>query len=156
MYSECAHTSGTSRPRRLTPKEFQIGNVGCVPDLFREQAAVTGGGVLHYGQQSLRFVAMSGRKRVVGAFAGQQRPGTANPGAIERGSVFVLAIAVAVVAIPARTLRQFHCKQGVDGRKRVKDARIVRRAQTEAHQSQSVRTDDVIGLISILAPAVDS
>ena len=60
-------------------------------------------------------------------------------------AVRVLAIAVAVVAAPARTLRQLHPQHVVDHPHRVDDARIVRRAQAEAHQGQRVGADQLIG-----------
>jgi len=54
----------------------------------------------------------------------------------------VLTVSVAVVAIPARTLRKFYAQQFIDNLDRVDHPRIVGRAQAEAHQSQRIRTYD--------------
>ena len=97
----------TSRAGGLAAKKFQRRNVGRIPDLFGKQTALSRSGILHHGQQRLGLIAMSGGESVVRALSGQQGPGAADAGAIKGGAVFVLAIAVAVVAIPARSLRQF-------------------------------------------------
>ena len=47
------------------------------------------------------------RNCVVSALPCQQGPRSANAGAVEGGAVLVFAVAVAVIAIPAGTLRQF-------------------------------------------------
>src|SRR5580692_524680 len=87
----------------------------------------------------------------MGAFSGEQRPGAADAGAVKGGAVFVFAIAVAVVAIPAGALRQLDGQQGVDGANRIHDARVVGGTQAEANQCQRVGADDVVGAFTILA-----
>src|SRR5579871_4744319 len=63
----------------------------------------------------------------------------------------MLPVAVSVVAIPARSLRQFDGEQGVDSAERVDDAWIIGRAQTKANQRERIRADDVIGALAVLA-----
>ena len=66
---------------------------------------------LHRGEQPPRLVVMAGRELVMRALAGQQRPGPADAGAVEGPAILVLAVAVAVVALPARTARQIDLQQ---------------------------------------------
>ena len=53
-------------------------------------------------QRLRRAFAVAGDQLIMRAFAGQQRPRTADARAVKRPSVGVLAIAVAVVAVPRR------------------------------------------------------
>src|SRR5208283_5137500 len=94
---------------------------------------------------------MPARQSIMRALSGQQWPGPADAGSVEGGAIFVLAVAVAVIAVPARSLGQFHAEQGVDRAQRVEDARIIRRAQAETHQRQRVGADDVVSALPILA-----
>ena len=73
------------------------------------------------------------------ALAGQERPEPADAGAIERRAVGVLAITIIIVAIPIGSGGQFALEQGVDGRDRIEDARIVGGAQAEPHISERIR-----------------
>ena len=75
-----------------------------------------GGRILHDRQQGFGFVAMPGSESVVRALSREQRPRTTDPGSVEGGSIFMLAVTVAVVAIPARSLRKFDREQRVDQR----------------------------------------
>src|SRR5690242_6025034 len=84
-------------------------------------------------------------------FARQKWPGTPDSRAIKGRPIFVFTIAVAVVAIPAGSLRKFDGEQGVDRPQRIDDPRIVGGAQSEPHQRQSVWADDVISTLSILS-----
>src|SRR5579859_4581692 len=84
------------------------------------------------------------------AFSGKQRPWTADAGSVEGGAVFMFAVAVAVVTVPAGSLRQFDREERVNGAQRVQNARIIGRAQAKAHQRQRVGADDVIGALAIL------
>src|SRR5208282_4660058 len=67
----------------------------------------------------------------------------ADPSAVEWRSIRVLSVAVAVVAVPGRTLGKFCAQQFIDDLDRVDYSRIVGRAQAEAHQSQRVGADDL-------------
>ena len=81
---------------------------------------------------------------------GQKRPGTANASPIEGTAVVVLAIAVAVVTVPAGTLWKFCAQQRVDHFEGVQDSGIVRSAQAEADKGQRIGTDDLRGTHSPL------
>src|SRR2546421_5783995 len=78
----------------------------------------------------------------MGALSGKERPQSADARTIERAAVVVLAIAVAVIAPPARPGRQLYLEKRIDHRDGVADARVVRRAQPEAHQREGVGTYD--------------
>ena len=87
------------------------------------------------------------------ALAGQQRPGTADAGAVERAAVFVLAIAVAVVAAIGGTLRRLHLEQPFGDLERVLDPGIVGVAQPQANEVEVLHADQGRGQHR-LAPAV--
>src|ERR1700733_9364604 len=128
----------------LAAKELERGNVGDVPDLFGQEAALPGGRIFHYGKKCLCLVAVPGRQGVMGALSGKQRPRAANARPVEGGAIFMLTVAVSVVAIPARSLRQLDRQQRVNGPKRVQNARVIGRAQAKPHQSESIGADDVV------------
>src|SRR6266478_7637821 len=96
-----------SRTRGFPSEQFERGNVVCVPDLLGNQTA-TFGGKLHDPEQGFGGLGTSCRQLVMGALARQQRPGPSDAGSVEGRAIFVLAVAVTVVAIPARALRQVH------------------------------------------------
>jgi hypothetical protein len=96
---------------------------------------------LHRREQLLGRGMIAGRDLVMRTLAGQQRPRPADSDAVERPAVHMLAIAVAVVTMPARSGRQLDLQQGIDYTQRIADTRIVRCAQAEAHQRQCVGTD---------------
>ena len=105
MCSACAQTSGIAEPLGWPGSSSRSGIGAAVPHLLGQQLAGAGAG-LHRRQQPLRLGAAAGRQFVVRALAGQQRPDTADAGAVIRAAVVVLAVAVAVVAPPARSVRQ--------------------------------------------------
>ena len=74
------------------------GDVGVVPDLLGQHAS--DGAEALEGSDVVADVAAGG-KLVVGAFAGQERPGAALSPAVVGAAVFALAVAVVVVAAPA-------------------------------------------------------
>ncbi len=75
----------------------------------------------------------------MGALAGQERPGAAGPSPVEGPAIIVLAVAVPIVAIPHRTLRQIDLQQGIDCAHCVEDTWIVGGTHAEAHERQRVR-----------------
>ncbi len=84
---------------------------------------------------------------VVGAFTGQQRPRSADAGAVEGPAVLVLAVTVAAVTIPAGAGRQFDAQRGIDRPHRADDPRIICRTQPETNQRERVRADDIGGRV---------
>src|SRR2546430_1952091 len=81
----------------------------------------------------------------------EQWPGTSNACTVEGVAVLVFAVTVGVIAIPARTLREFDAKEGVDRPNRVQNARVVRGAQPEPYQGESVGTDHVRCALHVLS-----
>src|ERR1700722_12776014 len=77
----------------------------------------------------------------MGSFACQQRPGPPDSGTIKRRSILMFPVAIAVVAIPAGALWQFHPQQRVDHFDRIQDAGIIGRSQTEAHERERIGAD---------------
>ena len=75
------------------------------------------------------------------ALAGQQRPGAADAGSVEWPAIGVFAVAVALIAMPRRTARRVDLERRVDDLHGAHDARIVRRAQPEAHERERVEAD---------------
>ncbi len=55
----------------------------------------------------------------------------------------MLAVAVAVIAIPGRALRKFHAQQLIDHFDGVENSRVVGCAQTKAHQGQRIGADNL-------------
>ncbi len=126
------------RSRGPAAEELALGQVVAVPDLLGQQMPVAGE-AFERAQQRLGAGSVAGGEFVMRALAGEQRPGPADSGAVEGRPVRMLAIAVAIVAPPARPRRQVDLEQGVDDAQRVADARIIRRPQPEPHQRQRVR-----------------
>src|SRR5579862_5470401 len=104
----------TGRAGWLAAKQFEGGNIGRVPYLLGQQTALSRRGIFHYGEQGFGFIAVPGGQSIMGALSCEQRPGTANAGAIEGGTIFVFAIPVAVIAIPAWTLRKLDRQQSIN------------------------------------------
>src|SRR5213078_1475624 len=120
-------------------KEFARGNIRLVPALFGQQPAWTCRAF--QGREELPCgLRPSCRELVMGALAGQERPGAAGPGPVEGPAILVLAVPVEIVAIPDRTLRQVDLQQGIDRAHRVEDTWIVGGPQAEAHERQRVGT----------------
>jgi hypothetical protein len=70
-----------------------------------------------------------GGELVVPALAGQQRPASPAPGAVIGAPVIVLAIAVAVVAVPDRAAGCVGLEQGIRNPDRIEDQPILGTAQ---------------------------
>src|ERR1700722_14032299 len=134
----------------LSAEKFERGNVGSIPDLFGKEAAVSAGGIFHHCEERLGFVTVSASESVMTALAGEQGPGASDAGTVEGRAVFVFAVAVAVIAIPARALRQLDREQRVDGAKRIQYAGIVGGTQAKAHQRPSGGADDVVCALAVL------
>ena len=130
-------------------EQLALWDVGRVPYLLRDQAAVVGEGFHHGHEPPGRFDAARGQF-VVGALAGEQRPAAADPRAVKRRAILMLAIAIVVVAMPGGARRRLDLEQCVDDFDRVAHARVVGRAQAEAHQGQRVRADQMTGVARVL------
>ena len=73
--------------------------------------------------------------------SGQTRP---DSGAVEGCTVRVLAVPVAVVAVPGGPVRRLHLQERVDDTDRVQDARIVRGAQPEPDERERVGAHELL------------
>ena len=143
-YSACAQTSGIAEPDGSPGASSRDGNRRSVPDLLRDEPA--GAGLRFDGrEQRLRLGLAPGGQRVMRALAGQQRPDPADADAVERPPVRLFAVAVEIVAPPARALREIDLQHLVDDRDRVENAGIVGGAQAEPHERERVRADERVG-----------
>ncbi len=98
------------RSGRLAGEQSLRGQRLAVPDLFGHHPARPGHR-RHGAEVGLRIVARD--ELIVAAFAGQQWPAAPAPGAVEGTAVVVLAIAVAVVAVPGRAVRRVGLQERV-------------------------------------------
>jgi len=93
------------RPRRLGEEELPLRDVGGVPDLLGQEAAFVGERRERI-EERLRLVAPARGELVVRALGGEQRPRTPSADPVEGGAVLVLAVAIAVVAMPGWATRR--------------------------------------------------
>src|SRR5438552_13300015 len=112
------------RTRRSAVEQVPLRKIDAIPNLLRNQPArarVRG----HRASEQHGDVVSAGGKLVVGAFADQEWPAAPDAGAVERRTVFMLAIPVAVIAMPHRPGGSIALEQSVDYGNGVEDARIV-------------------------------
>ena len=115
------------RTRRSAVEKVPLRKIDAIPNLLRNQPArarLRG----HRLSEPHGDVAPAGGELIMRAFADQQRPAAADAGAVERRTVFMLAIPVAVIAMPHRTGGGLALEQLVDYGNGVDDARIIRGA----------------------------
>ncbi len=113
-----------------------------VPDLFRQQPAAAGH--RRHGMH-IRCDILAGEQRVVATLAGEQRPAATATGAVEGPAVAVLAVAIAVVAMPDRPVRRLRAQQPVHHLDGGGDVRVVGIAQAVAHQLQEIGRNLLVG-----------
>src|SRR5581483_12465294 len=101
------------RAARPAAIELAPGDVGRVPDLLGDQMPVARE-ALERREQARGRGALARGELVVRALAREQRPRPPDAGAVEGRAVLVLAVAVAVVAAPARPRGQIDAQQRVD------------------------------------------
>ena len=104
--------------------------------MLRKQAALARCGFLDDRKKSFCLFPTSCSQFVVSAFSSEQGPRTTYPSAVKGRTILVLAVTIAVVAVPAGSLRQLHPEQGVNGFDGVKDSGIIGSPESEAHQRQ--------------------
>src|SRR5262249_26041863 len=90
-------------------------------------------------------VGTAGGEFVMRALSRQEWPRTAQTSAVEGAAVFVFAIPIAVVSVPARALRKLGTQKIVHHLDSVYHAGVVRCPQTEANKRQRIRTNDLAG-----------
>lgn len=79
------------------------------------------------------------------AFTGEQWPGSSLPPSRKWTAVRAIAIAIMVVAAPARTVRRLDLEHSVYDPQGVFDQRVAWAANTVANQFEEPRVDDVLG-----------
>src|SRR5207237_3175914 len=94
---------GPRRARGLSSKQFERGKIVAVPNLLGDQPTLICR-ILHHLQQNFGHILCACRQFIVATLTCQEGPGTPDSGAIKRRSVGMLAVAISVIAIPARTL----------------------------------------------------
>src|SRR3954467_9773462 len=75
-----------------------------LPDLLRDESR-RAAHVDHRPQQGAGLRRAAGGELIMAALSGQQGPSPAPPGAVVGAAVLALAVAIAVVAVPARPSR---------------------------------------------------
>src|SRR5258708_20568718 len=95
----------TRGSRWLSAEQFKRRNIVRVPNLFGQQASVPAGATLNHGEQHLGFFRPACGQFIVSSFAGEQRPGAADAAAIESRAILMLAVAVALLAVPPEAFR---------------------------------------------------
>ena len=128
------------RAGRVSDEQSSVRNVGAIPDLLRKETALTRQR-LHGVRKLLRDVSPPGGELVVCALAGQQRPGATDAGSVEWPAVRVFPVPVPLIAMPHGTARRVDLERRVDDLHRVHNARIICRAQPEAHERECVQAD---------------
>ena len=147
---------GHRRPGRTAEEQLLFDHISRIPDLLRDQSACVGERG-HGGKQSFRLDHPARRQFVVRPLADQQGPAPSNALAVESRAVGVLAVPIVGVAVPDGSAGRLHLQQSIDHRDGVDDARVVRRAQPEPHERQSVGADDLRGWFPALTggPVLD-
>ena len=123
------------RPGRPARLEAARRDGSGIPDLLGQHPA-RGSHARHGDEQRQRIVTAA--QLVVTPLAAEQRPGSAAAGAVESAPVVVLAITVAVVAVPAWARGRVDLQQCIGHLDARGDERILRAAQAEANQLQEV------------------
>ena len=85
------------------------------------------------------------------ALARQKRPRTTNACSIEGAAVILLPIAIVIVAVPARTLRQVALEYAIDDFDLIAHDGIVRSTDAQPHQVKKIAADDVPGWMEAAA-----
>src|SRR3989442_15845853 len=112
------------RTCRSAVEKVPLRKIDAIPNLLRNQPArarLRG----HRLSESPGGVAPASGELIMRAFADQERPAAPNAGAVERRTVFMLAIPVAIITMPHRPGGGLALEQPVDYGNGVEDARIV-------------------------------
>ena len=77
------------------------------------------------------------------AFAGQNRPGTANTRSIVSAAVRFLSVTIVIVATPAWAVWQFVFEHLINDRDGINNQRIIRRPHSESNQLEKIAADNI-------------
>src|SRR5512133_165657 len=98
------------RTRWPAKEQLFIGNICSLPDLFGKQPFSAGKG-FQGNPKLLSFFDPPRSQFIVGPLSGQQGPGPTDPGTVKWLAIHMLAVTVAVVTSPDRTVRGLHLQQ---------------------------------------------
>src|SRR4029450_3326000 len=121
--------------------------VGCIPDLFRDQANPHGE-LLESVKIRMRITA--GGKLIMSTFARQQRPRPSYSPTLIRLAIVALAITIVVVSAPAWAERRLDLEHSIDDSQRILDEWIVRAANSITNEFEKTRINDCLGRKFIL------
>jgi len=96
---------------RLPFYRFLGGQIIGIPELFGDHSALVAKFLHRFNE---RHRVLSGCQFIMPAFPGQNRPGPAFAGPIERIAVCFLSVAVVIITTPARALGQVPLQHSVD------------------------------------------
>src|SRR5471032_2888853 len=77
------------------------------------------------------------------AFAGQNRPRTANARSVVGAAVRFLPVTIMIVATPARALRQIVFEHFINDRNGINNHWIIGRAHSESNQLEKIAADNI-------------
>ena len=98
---------------QATVEEFQIGQIVCVPNLFRNKSTGTAL-VFDDMEQPDCFVHIAQGQLIMSSFTCEEWPTPADSRAVKRTTVFVFPVAVSIVPMPYRAGCRFGLKESVD------------------------------------------
>src|SRR5262245_6295499 len=99
------------RARRTTAPHSCARQIGSIPDLFGEHAALVG---KIFDRSDERFWITTSSKFVMATFSSQNGPASSHSGSVVSAAVIFLTVAVVIVATPARALRQVVLENAID------------------------------------------
>src|SRR5947209_7861112 len=142
---------GHSRSGRSTRRQPSARDRVGIPYLFRQHPAVARHPAHHL---EIRQRVAPGDQFVVPALAGQQWPAAPAASAVIRAAVVMLAVTVAIVAMPHWPRRRYGLEKRIGDADRIEDQRIVGTAKTKAHKLQEFGANQFIGADRLVAGAV--
>src|SRR5262245_8563111 len=119
------------RTCRTTAFHFCVRQVGSIPNLFSEHAALVR---KMFDGCDERFWITTGSEFVMTAFSGQNRPAPAYPGSVVSAAVIFLTVTVVIVTTPTWALRQIVLEDAIDYFGRIKHEWIIRPSNAVPHQ----------------------
>jgi len=120
--------------------QLAVRNVGAVPHLLRQET-VLARKHFHCPGELASHVRTASRELVVASLARQERPATSDSSAVERSAIGMFPVSVPLISMPDGASRRLHFERRVDHLHGVQDARVVRSAESEAHQRQCIEAD---------------
>src|SRR5262245_62086504 len=130
------------RTCRTTACHFCVRQVGSIPNLFGEHAALVHVRKASDGRDE-RFWITTGSEFVMTAFSRQNRPAPAYPGSVVSAAVIFLTVTVVIVTTPTRALRQIVLEDAIDYFDRIKHERIIWPSNAVPHQMKEIAAHNI-------------